>query len=583
MALEERNRARSWCARQLSEMRSNDNDDNDSIGEYGVSLSPVIPAPATSTATVTATISARHKIAQFRDSFSQLQKRLDYLRRECVNLSVSLASKNMSNDERRMHLGIQKNRITMARQELRRLSNSVLFTPASTASTVATNSREGTPDNNNSSDPNHAGGTLNDALHTRVQEVKKKRFHLALQAFEMHRMDVGTEYNNLTLSDFLQHTEDRTQNEGNILYTSQFKRRIREKVISGIGKIGGLPLPHRGALYKVLRSDVLTSSLRLVASLTQLLARCLGILLPRPILLRPTLANTLNASTRNRKVAGLASAFNFKECRLKHQTDDIITDVTSKPDWHKLQKKGGLSSNRSPNYITTMQDLEELGEKGCVQNNTTQCSSSSNVASNDTSSHFTQRATSTIASTSTNSLLSLVGSSSNLFSRAFDKMKGHQNQHHNSRSNISDIASIGGITNVSMASTSMDDLSVSVRLRHASCAIICNNIIGNVSSMSTPKDQQRSGTGSSAACSAATHYELQPPQYSSNTTTTGALDRKALNQQDKSFTMGLRLLQNNIMALSVQAGVPDSALWPAEAILLNLHSLKLFCMEQNSE
>jgi hypothetical protein len=42
-------------------------------------------------------------------------------------------------------------------------------------------------------------------------------------------------------------------------------------------------------------------------------------------------------------------------------------------------------------------------------------------------------------------------------------------------------------------------------------------------------------------------------------------------------------LQNNIVALCIRAGVPVTALWPAEAVLLNLHALQVYCREQLSQ
>lgn len=123
---------------------------------------------------------------------------------------------------------------------------------------------------------------------------------------------------------------------------------------------------------------------------------------------------------------------------------------------------------------------------------------------------------------------------------------------------------------------SMDNSLVSARLRHASCAIICDNKSRNVPSTMNTKDGKRNKIDNYTV-----HYELKPPQYSSDNRSTGASDREVLNRQEKNFSVGLDLLQQNVRVLSAQAGVPVSALWPAEAILLNLHSLKLYCMEQD--
>jgi hypothetical protein len=52
-----------------------------------------------------------------------------------------------------------------------------------------------------------------------------------------------------------------------------------------------------------------------------------------------------------------------------------------------------------------------------------------------------------------------------------------------------------------------------------------------------------------------------------------------ITDQDE-FAIGLQLLQNDIVALCIRAGVPVAALWPAEAVLLNLYALWMYCGEQ---
>mmetsp|Transcript_4418 Transcript_4418/g.10410 ORF Transcript_4418/g.10410 Transcript_4418/m.10410 type:complete len:217 (+) Transcript_4418:13-663(+) len=60
-----------------------------------------------------------------------------------------------------------------------------------------------------------------------------------------------------------------------------------------------------------------------------------------------------------------------------------------------------------------------------------------------------------------------------------------------------------------------------------------------------------------------------------------ALSCKAMHQGDD-FAIALQLLQNDIITLCIRAGVPISKLWPAEALLLNLHELDKFCQKQTS-
>ena len=49
-----------------------------------------------------------------------------------------------------------------------------------------------------------------------------------------------------------------------------------------------------------------------------------------------------------------------------------------------------------------------------------------------------------------------------------------------------------------------------------------------------------------------------------------------------SFAIALQLLQNDVIVLCIKAGVQVSKIWPAEAMLLNLHELDKFCQQQTS-
>jgi Vacuolar sorting 38 and autophagy-related subunit 14 len=48
------------------------------------------------------------------------------------------------------------------------------------------------------------------------------------------------------------------------------------------------------------------------------------------------------------------------------------------------------------------------------------------------------------------------------------------------------------------------------------------------------------------------------------------------------FAIALQLLQNNVIVLCIRAGVPVAKLWPAEAMLLNLHELDQYCLRQTA-
>jgi hypothetical protein len=66
----------------------------------------------------------------------------------------------------------------------------------------------------------------------------------------------------------------------------------------------------------------------------------------------------------------------------------------------------------------------------------------------------------------------------------------------------------------------------------------------------------------------------------SQTSSKFALSAELMNEED--FAIALQLLQNNVIALCIRAGVPVVKLWPAEAMLLNLHALDAYCEEQTA-
>ena len=45
------------------------------------------------------------------------------------------------------------------------------------------------------------------------------------------------------------------------------------------------------------------------------------------------------------------------------------------------------------------------------------------------------------------------------------------------------------------------------------------------------------------------------------------------------FAIALQLLQNDILMICMNAGVPIDQLYPGEALLLNLYALQLHCFE----
>eukprot|EP01083_Nonionella_stella_P161845 530571_1 len=119
----------------------------------------------------------------------------------------------------------------------------------------------------------------------------------------------------------------------------------------------------------------------------------------------------------------------------------------------------------------------------------------------------------------------------------------------------------------------MDERSVSERLKHATYVVLYENS-GNINA---GKNANGIGTSGKSRSNSNGKYLLKPPL------TTSCKDRETKQKEEEDFATGLLLLQNNIIALSIKTGVPVAMLWPAEAMLLNLNSLKLFCMSQLEE
>ncbi|KAL7565255.1 hypothetical protein ACA910_014551 [Epithemia clementina (nom. ined.)] len=197
-------------------------------------------------------LDASPPLAELQHELQRLHHESEMLRANNNQLALQTAKLACQNEERQAVLSsLQKNPMVAAQQQRQWLARfqSVLL------------------DNDNGINSEEAlqgGGALSCGIQNTRQTIRRLRFQWAVAAFEMHRLDVAPEH-------VVQRMTHRT------------------KHARGIGKIAGLPLPHAGPeLYGVLPPIELQSALRLVASLTSLVASCLGIRLPHPILLTPT-------------------------------------------------------------------------------------------------------------------------------------------------------------------------------------------------------------------------------------------------------------------------------------------------------
>jgi hypothetical protein len=359
------------------------------------------------------------------------------------------------------------------------------------------------------------------ALHDTLTMSHNSRFQLALQTFRMYRLDVGDDN---TVAPNLQPKQPR-----------------------GIGKIGGLPIPHSGPiLYSCLPPEVLTSALRLVASLTHTLSRILGITLPHPILLHTPINNNSDTAVK-------CSRYWNHNC-----------DIASIPpdDIQQREEPYSRSNRKEPITTSPSSGMPQLAQQDLQKStllNSSDYETEFNITSRtmpsfsplgeeDSHPSWSVRRTITKAATGAISragkLLIPVSSTPPLHDHA-DNIKP-SSKHTTPTSEETLMSSL----------IHMDPRAIQERIRYCTATFIqdCNSDGEGLKPTQYGKSQ----------LSQATEYEL-------NATTKNNCEE---------FSVGLQLLQNDIVALCVHSGVPVSTLWPAEAILLNLNALQSFCSSQ---
>ena len=356
------------------------------------------------------------RLSDYQCTSQQLRDRIMKLRQACHTMTVRVASLAVENDD--AHVGADP-AMDIHRSHMARLQTSLLH------------------------------GAMTQAIVTSTNHVRMLRFQWARKAIGMHRIDVDP-----------QDAKQTPLREG------------RQRRARGIGKIGGLPLPHAGPeLYGVLPPRELQSALRLVASVTSTVARCLGIILPHPILLTPT---------------------------------GPLGDITDTVLDHEVE---GREVEANKNQQQQEQQQQQQQQQSIPQ----------------------QQAQQPIGSSSTSSLLSLMdGSWTQSAKNVFKRATGHP--------------TIVASAKNTFIPPSTDATLVAQRLHHATAAILAED----------------ASPGSSKF----------------------ALSAEVMRQQD--FAIALQLLQNNIIVLCIRAGVPVAKLWPAEALLLNIHALDVYCEEQTA-
>ena len=498
----------------------------------------------------TESISKRQQLPDPNQVSSQvlhLKHKLQCLRSTSNELAVRLTAKTMENDERESQLQVNATKIQLARESLEVMRRCLLL-----------HSEEGAPTNSNKleegkcstdSDDNYQiGGGLKDALVTGTKQIQTLRFQYACKVFDMHKIDVGEQYTNNHHKKNKNEEQQHSRNNSNLSAT-------------GVGKIGNLPLPHAGpVLYGVVPRMVLASSLRWVASLTQLVARCLGVVLPHPILVC------------------------FKECRQCGCMYDFTSDVID------------------------MLDDADSDDEYCDQHDEMICSACLNEGHQNTATTIKQPSIKPLTSSATStqsqrrsSLLKLVGKSARKAISLTTSATTRAISQYSSSSSILDQSVISSHAQQQQRSsyqqskphstksmTNNGVVSLELRINHATFAHLRES--HDASATEYVLDPPRwNDEGSTVTRSSSNNNGLDDANDSEsgadsmNNANRTFNTREEFHIAEERFATGLQLLQNNVLSLCFRVGVRIDTLWPAESMLLNLHSLWIHCQKMAEE
>jgi len=570
---------------------------------------------------------------QIHAQVNNLKFKLEFLQNQTAALALKVTAKRMENEEREEQLSVCRDRVRMGTERLDRMKRCMLIgsnwnvensSPNEDNMGGQRNEADGTliqkeQNSETAATPLHVGGGLRDALVSGRKQIQSLRFQFALKVFDMHRIDVGEQY-----------SADKKGNNGR----EEKERNAKHKTVpTGVGKISGMPLPHAGpALYGVLPPMVLASSLRLVASLTSLVARCLGVILPHPILVGEREENWPSQSFEC--IGGNGGATLCRNCR-----NDVVSAISGNfrrnTNFGKDVIEFSEDEDERDDDVETMIDEDESAEDDDLCDDCKRTGGSTSSIGPRTyseskatlsSSLNTERSHSSRSSGTRSSLLSLVGSSAKkaialatgssavLSTRQYSATNTHQQSsngfHGTSRPDHAPMRgnSTSFISPMPRLSRklSLSPEAIARRIIHASFAVLLENHEPDAAEYvlkpprwkadADPDDRGRSNsinsdtnTNSASAQNIAHHNSNfkpsnQPHQPTVNngnrripTTLPSFSTKEEYLMAEERFSTGLQLLQNDVVALCFRAGVDASTLWPAESLLLNLDALWHHC------
>jgi len=559
-----------WCGERLHELRRDGGHDEDANGNVDGSCPNNDKAERgkdtlTSTSTSGSNIGiSGTSLSRLKHQSDQRRAQLDQLRLVCGDRSVKVASLALRNDERQQRLLEERQRIEAARLGLDAIWVGVLGGADDDDAEEEfdnTNKRgsgkDGTTKHESScrSDQDYvAQDGLPGAVSLLASEAKSRRLDLALCAFDAHRIDIGPdcsnavdgkdkrEENNSEKTEEEQDDEDETGAKARAAARAERMRRRPR----GVGKVCGLPLPHAGpALYGVLPPAVLASSLRLAASLTVMISRCLGIALPHPILLRPlgiaSIGDSRSNSSRRSKARIAAARSNAQ----RKQCGDIAETVSvSKTSLEDLLM---LSTDDNRTELNTIKSGPRLAGNGSGNAPT---SASQSLLSSASSIR-------TFGRTARWALAMATGNSS---SEAVPPVSASHSTKALSNVSTETPPSYSNLSSATKHDSPIDKSTLAARIRHAAAAVIWEG---------------GDGTGG--------EYALIPPGWAGAPVRSSASSLPDGLSPDDEFATGLQLLQNDVIALCIRAGVQISDMWPAEALLLNLDLLRIHLQKEHAD
>ena len=522
---------------------------------------------------------------QINAQLTYLKKKFEFLQNQTSALALKVTAKTMENEEREEQLGMQASRVAIGRDRLERMRQCMLLSSSTlthsnniASSEEEKKATEGTLIQEEEHEIEGQGGGLRDALISGTREIQSLRFQYALKVFDMHRIDVGEPYN--------------SNSTGNNNNNSKSNNESKPTATGVGGKISNLPLPHAGpALYGVLPPMVLASSLRLVASLTNLVARCLGVILPHPILVCEREENWCREKCCGRcgkvGVYALGGSLGGDVIKLADNGDDgendwnLCTTCTEEGGFEQRSKEDGISPLRShmqKHSIPAGQQSAKQRQQPSRTSNSKSFLSSLVGSSARKAMALASWSTTPLSGTSQNNLQQKAASSSYSTSQSGRAASSHQPN------------SIRPITN----SISTSPASISKRINNASFAVLLENHESDATEyiLNPPrwKEDGNNKDGISnqqpSTSSHPSHRSTLSNNRSQNIETNNGIypnqafsTRDEFHEAEERFATGLQLLQNDVMALCFRAGVDISTLWPAESVLLNLHALWCHCQK----